>query len=523
MKLLNRKKLYDLHFWRMLLLVILVLSLLPLFVISFYNHPLADDFGYGVNTHRVWVETHNIFKVLVAAGQHSIMSWKTWQGSFTACFLFALMPGIWSESMYALSAPILLFFYLLGHFVFFRNLFDHFGARKEAADIVAILISLIGMQTLPNAFQSFAWWNGSIYYTFYYSLLLMLESWYIKTLHIDQFTWKRTISMVLLSFFIGGGNLITALLNAELLVLWLVLLFVAHRKQVTHSFVLLLKVGLITLGTFGSFALNALAPGNSIRQSDEIPMGAIDAIMESINYAHTYVSSWTFPITICALLLAAPFMWKSFDLSSNGCVKNNSTMMVYERIPFAVMIIVFLGLFASSFTPTFYAMSFEGPRRIQNIRYFLLLLLLFVSEFAALHRLYETLSVKKDLISQFNQALSKRFPAYIGGIVLVIAVLLAYYVVPEKNRNTLTTVAVIQSLRSHEAAQYDAQMDERTAQMLAGADALTFEPLSAEPKFIYLAGFDLVDSSDGWPNVLVEEYYNIPSIALAPTEEGSAE
>ena len=46
------------------LIIFALVTILPLFVISFYNHPSADDFAYAVETHMVWKSTRNIFLVI---------------------------------------------------------------------------------------------------------------------------------------------------------------------------------------------------------------------------------------------------------------------------------------------------------------------------------------------------------------------------------------------------------------------------------------------------------------------------
>ncbi len=503
MNFIKKDDLYTFKFWHTLLLVILVLSLIPLIWISFYNRPLADDFGYGTRTYQTWIQTHNVFSVLRTAAWQAVYSWKTWQGSYTACFLFALMPGIWSDSLYVLSLPFLVGFYLYGNFSFFRNLFQHFRARREAADITAILVALLGLETLPNAFQSFAWWNGSIYYTFYYSLLLVMAGWYLRTLNNELLTWKKTLIMTFMTIMIGGGNLVTALINLEFIVIWIFFLFFWSNTKRNPTTIF--KTMLITLATLGSFLLNAIAPGNAIRQDEEIPMSALDAITESIRYAHDYISSWTILLTICALAFAIPFIWKSFHNEDAS----------KRHFPLVVIIILSLGIFASSFTPTFYAMSNEGPRRIQNIRYFLLILLLFCIEFAAVRRVHDAFANSSDLTSRIESSLRRYFPAYVGSILLLFALLLGYYIVPEQNRNQLTTVAAIQSLRNHEAAQYGRIMTERNKALASGSqDSYAFEALTVQPKVIYLAGYDMESDPHKWPNDLMEEYYQVSSISL---------
>ena len=84
------------------------LSLLPLYGISFYNHPYYDDFGFSILTHAAWRETGNVGRVIAAAWNNTASIRQTWQGMYTPSFLCALQPGIFGESGYWVSAFLLL-------------------------------------------------------------------------------------------------------------------------------------------------------------------------------------------------------------------------------------------------------------------------------------------------------------------------------------------------------------------------------------------------------------------------------
>ena len=47
--------------------VVLVLSLLPIFALAGVDRASADDWSYGLLTHLAWVDTHSVFRVLQAA------------------------------------------------------------------------------------------------------------------------------------------------------------------------------------------------------------------------------------------------------------------------------------------------------------------------------------------------------------------------------------------------------------------------------------------------------------------------
>ncbi len=121
--------------------VIFILSLIPIFAITVYMRPFADDYAYAVNTHDAWVTTHSVLSVLVAAFKQIGETWKTWQGSFSAVFFFSLQPGLFSEKVYGLSAVILILVFILGNRFFFRTVFHE---DKAAAAMRSILIGEAG-------------------------------------------------------------------------------------------------------------------------------------------------------------------------------------------------------------------------------------------------------------------------------------------------------------------------------------------------------------------------------------------
>ena len=89
------------------LIVCFGISLLPLLVLSFFNHPTMDDFNYGVLTHQAVVNHKGlgcIFPVLQAAVQRAVNTWHNWQGTFTFSILAALRPSIFTEKLTFFSA-----------------------------------------------------------------------------------------------------------------------------------------------------------------------------------------------------------------------------------------------------------------------------------------------------------------------------------------------------------------------------------------------------------------------------------
>lgn len=113
------------------------------------------------------------------------------------------------------------------------------------------------------------------------------------------------------------------------------------------------------------FLINILAPGNSVRQTANIKTTVIKSILKSLWEAYRYTTVWTNLVIILLLLIMTPFIWKV--VSNSKC-----------RFPYpGLFLIVTFGVFAAHLTPTIYAQSFLGPRRMTNIVYFSYYIFLF--------------------------------------------------------------------------------------------------------------------------------------------------
>ncbi len=342
--------------WLCLTLSVLVISLIPMLLVALYSRPFADDFAYAVYTHTAWQESHSLFALIAAVARQVRETMTTWQGSFSAIVLFSLQPGIFGDRLYGFSTVILVAFFLLEHFVFFSAILYQ---DKKTSLIVSSVVCLILMQTLPHAFQGFYWWNGSSYYTLFYSLFLIQLAMLYRLYRFHITGWIRTtILACFLGFILGGGNLVTALLNAEITVLWAVLavLRLIRQRDRRIFFTSVRSVIAVMICTFAGFLLNVTAPGNRVRMETEAHVSAIEAIIGSFEAAVTYIGSWTTLATMSLLLLLIPFLWHvaAWRLDEKRTA-------VLGQLPSPLLLITGFCLFASCFTPTLYTMNEMGP------------------------------------------------------------------------------------------------------------------------------------------------------------------
>ena len=74
-KLQARKKVY---LW--LLILLSLCALIPLAVLSKYNHQSGDDYGYAYRTFQIWRETHSFWNVIKEAFATSASSIRSGRG-----------------------------------------------------------------------------------------------------------------------------------------------------------------------------------------------------------------------------------------------------------------------------------------------------------------------------------------------------------------------------------------------------------------------------------------------------------
>ena len=60
---------------------VLLVSLMPLYVLSFYNHACYDDFGFSLLTHDRWMETGSLLATVDAAWDNTVGIRTTWEGT----------------------------------------------------------------------------------------------------------------------------------------------------------------------------------------------------------------------------------------------------------------------------------------------------------------------------------------------------------------------------------------------------------------------------------------------------------
>lgn len=474
----------------LLVLAALLLCLLPLLLLGRYDVPAADDFNYGLNAHLAYVHSASLLQALDAALFRVQDTYFSWQGSYSAVLLMCLQPAVFRAEFYCLTPWIMALALLGGTFCLCIALFRRlFGLTGRIGAVTAGILGILNLLLMPVPVESFFWYNGSVYYTFYYGLALAALALAIGCARRGGF--GRILLLSLLGLWLGGGNLVTGLSLAIISVSALALLTLLRKKRELVR--LLLPTLLFLLG----FALNVAAPGNAVRAQDiDHTPDAISAILYSFVDAVHWSLRW-FRLPVLGALLFLALLYRQILPRSRF------------SFPFPVLVSLWsFCLFAAMFCPTRYATGGTGGGRILNIVFYAFLLLL------ALNLLYWQgwLCRKRMRCGETGPSL-RALP-----LLLALALCLVCVVASALLRGGLAPVAALSSLRSGQAAAYAEEAAARRAILEDPSEpSPAFTPFTDPPYLLYVN--DITEDPEDWRNQGMAVFYEKDSVLLLPASD----
>lgn len=484
-----------------LIVLAFLTTLLPIFSISIYDQPSADDYVYGLLTRQTWESTGSVFQTLLTAWNQMVHSYMTWDGNFFATFLGALQPSVFG--LYHWVPVIMVLSVIFGTFFFLKVLLENYlNADRNTTLFIGCALLILELQFLPSAVQGLYWFDGAVSYTFIYAMSLTLFAllliYYQK--RPVRHKYLALASACILGFLISGGNFISSLVNLILLAAMATILW--YRKN-THCFGTVLVFVFSLVGLF----ISALAPGNGVRQADTLKTLAsqpspISAILQSFQYAGQYFLQWmSIPVTAGIFILSVLLVKLAY--------KSHFSF----RYPFAVLILAFC-VFAAGFTPPIYALgagSLIWETRIMNILYFNFLWLWCFMLFYISGWIFHRRPKNKKAQSGINRARLKKLalrPVYYSSAAIILFVLTL-----PMAKTPVTSLSALQSLVDGSASQYALEAKERKEiyqnQSINHADVLAY---TVKPYVLYYD--DIKTDKNDWRNISVARYYNKGSVAI---------
>lgn len=439
-------------------LLALCALLLPMLAVARYDAPQLDDFLYGKDTETAWAATQSLPAAFTAGAGTAARLYREWQGTYTATFLMAMHPGVWGLSYYAATPYILIGALLIGLFAFMWSAGRHLLGCPPAERLILFALSaILCTQLLPSPVQAFYWFNGAIFYTFYFALMLLFFALLIGFYHRTPGQKRNILYYILLPLlaaFLAGGNYSTALQMTMLLAAAVLWQFTGKRSRNL--------LPPLTLALFlALFALSLTAPGNSLHQTQ--PGGLATAFVAGVKACAKALRSWVRWTTLPVLIGAAACVPVAWRFAARTDFR--------FRFPPLVMAGSFL-LLAAGFMPTLYTQDYSGSDRLLDIQFYTHVLLLLINVF------YCTGWLRRRLP---DIALPRA--ACLVSAVLALAILAGSY-------DAFTSFEAAKSLFSGEAAGYKAEFDARTEILENPAirDAV-LPPLTNMPKLLCITDY----------------------------------
>ena len=477
----------------LLVVAAVALMLVPMLVVARYNVPCADDYHYGASTYHTWQATHSLAAVLRAAGEKVAERYANWQGTYSAIFLMALQPAVFGNGFYALVPFLTLGMLAAGTCFFCLSLFTKLlGASRWQALVLALVWLGIDTQLLPSAVQGFYWYNGAIFYTFFFGVQLFYFGLVARYLAMGHASRRRSAAFLTglcaLGLFLGGGNLVTAFGTLLVLVCVLCLLAIMKSRQWRA---LLLPLAFLLAG----FLVSVCAPGNSVRQQSmgdplPAPLAVLRAVQEAVLQ---FDKNLTLPILL-ALVFLLPVLW-------------NAAANAHLSFRWPLLFFVFtFGLYAAQFCPTWYALKQAGPARLLDIIFYSAFFWMAVNLFYFLGWLQRRLWAENGAVPQGR---------YTIGFVAVTAALLAVSCFALRDTLNFTSIQALNALRTGQAQQYHAEFEARVEILedTAQPDAV-LQPYSVRPRVLYFD--DATPDAADWRNGAIAYYYGKHSVIVLP-------
>lgn len=458
----------------------------------------------------------SIFAALIAAFKEVGDTWIDWQGTYSAILLMSLEPGVFGEQFYVLAAPIVLTTLILGTFFFFHVYICELMEGPRGIWLgLSSLVVVVQLLLVPSPVEAIFWYNSSIYYTTYNAAMLALFGFVgrICTANSKKAPRSQMIAYCLLSIFIAGGNFVTALVTAE--IMFAVFIYQLIKKRAC-SFDILVGFTLLVLGLVVSF----LAPGNAVRQATQFAedsAGVIGTIWGSSLAAFQYLYEWANGLVAMLIIACVPLalyvlpraIEKGFMFKWPGWVAVAS-----------------VALFATSFTPTFWAEGDEGPGRVQDCRYEIFILLLVVNVFWIVGWILSqkqkrtepnldtslTASTRASFATSFSPAIAaQQVCIWFGCAVLVFSCIVGVMATDDNLGEDLSSVSAARSLISGKAAAYHEQVLERLDTIENSTEASLEVPFYHDIPHVLWMG-DIRDNMSNYINYRLAQWYGKDSI-----------
>lgn len=401
-------------------MILVLLSLIPILLISPFVYPFSDDFTFATYSRMAVTNSTSLPQMIGTLLHHAIIntydSYVEWQGTFTTTFLMAFCPAIFGYRYYHLVPVIIIAIYCLALFYFLYVIICRIAhAPRYVAVFIFALTSLFTIQNSPDPMQAFNWFSSAVPYTvgnaiwlFFFArqLTIALHSFEGRQISFP----KQQLPLCVLAFLTGGINHITIVWAFMILVTMWIVLFLLKTPRTTINVLipssLFLLVGL---------AANVLCPGSRLRMdaSGGTANGFLATILKSFRAGAIMSIRWADPTIILYVVLLIPFI---LVLLEHFCRHSH----FHFPLPGLFCIYAYC-LFSGLFAPLIYVSDRYDTRRPHTASHplYLLLLLLCTVYVAGYIRTHYRQSIWVERLSSVIRAPMKYYMFSLAATLLV--------------------------------------------------------------------------------------------------------
>lgn len=461
----------------MSIIFICIIIILPLFIISIYNRPSADDFDYGILTHQIVKNNGNFFELIKAAWDTNINFYNSWQGLYTSAFILSLQPGIFGENYYAYTTLIIISISYLCLLLSIHILNKNFLKKNSLFTItVSTVILSIIMLCMPSPIEGLYWYNGSMNYMPFIFLTLLNVSLLFEAIRTENRLKRNMMILIstMLSFIISGGNHVTSFENILLLIVAIILCIKNKNcKKITYV------LGPLISACIG-FLIMYLAPGTQIRQTQLAQQGIIETIFTTLNHFFNITNKWCSLTWIVTLLLITP---TAIEFATKNKEKFSKS---FPLLPILIFITIVCGMFCVPY----FSMGNFGAGRITNVIWITFMFFSWIIYFYIWGYL-----VKNNIIN------INKLPNSDNKYIMIVICIFILFIM---NSNSLKAIT---ELCDNTAYNYSIEIDERTKTYNdSSLNEVGVYPLKTISELLFFS--DIGPNPNIWPNTSISEYYN---------------
>lgn len=495
------------------MLVLHFLLILPLYQISRYDIPSADDYSTAVTNLQYASLSEGFFPWIRGCFERTIEAYNGWQGTFSTYFFCAsLNPAGQYENYYFLVPVTLLsLFHLSMFWMLYVALYKVLNIRRSIVIMVYVIVSTLCVQMMPSVSEGFYWASGAIMYTGFFSIAMLAIAEQLLIFRLKK-SWRlplRIMGLALLTFIIGGGNYPTA-------IAMLIVLAYAAGYCSLYNRRALLRVALPLMTCAIGLILSFVAPGNTARMETEnvAYQGTISSTLHiGFMLGFQWIRQWcTMPLLV-ALFMLVP-------------ITGYGMRHITHRFPLPLLwCILSLAGYCAILMPSAYSYGWIGPDRYMNIVYFGFVLMIcsdvfyiigwFMNKF---HQNCSNFGLEyKDICKSMFFPIKKNIVFIAIWFAIIIKILLSqnFYFdskIPSVRERYVSEQAYI-DLREGRAWNYYQQYLNRMDVLLNNevSDAV-FKPYEDVPITLYFD--DITEDPWDWRNQSMSSYFEKASVTL---------